>query len=95
MGVEEATKKAQAVLGDINSIENLIDEIAVSPSVHALCGEIQKIIDGEEPIKDLLAFVPMIARFAYDLIERDGKRGDEIEQIVKVIIGLFESKMAV
>lgn len=80
-------------VGNVSSIEELIDQIVDNKSVKELCEEVEKIIRGEEPVKELLAFVPVIARIAYGIIEKDGSRGAEIEQIFKVIIGLIESKM--
>ena len=79
---------------DIPSIENLIDQLSSNPDVQALIAEVEKVIKGEEPVKNLLGFIPMVTRIAYGLIEKDGTRGAEIEQIVKVIIGLLESKLA-
>lgn len=83
----------EVYVGDVSSIEQLIDQIVDNPEVKELCEEVEKIIRGEEPVKELLAFVPVIARMAYGIIEKDGTRGAEIEQILKVIIGLIESKM--
>lgn len=79
---------------DIGSLEKLIDDVSNNVDVAALSEEIKKIISGTEPINNLLAFVPMVARVAYGIVEKDGTRSAEIENIVKIIISLLQNKMA-
>lgn len=88
---ENAMEKIQM---DVDSLEKLIDTISENTDIKELCEEIAKIIGGKESSKNLLAFVPKLVRIAYQLVEKDGTRGDEIEKMVKVVIVLLESKMA-
>lgn len=64
---------------DFNELERLINNIASNPDVIKLMGEIEAIGEGKDSKAKLLAFLPIIAKIVYEIIDKDNLHGDEFE----------------
>ena len=77
---------------DYNALEKLIADVAANPEVTALSAEIEAILQGKDSKAKLLAFLPIIAKIIYSIVDKEGKDivyfqiGEELlELLVKTV----------
>lgn len=78
---------------EFNDLEALTKTVAGDPNVIALTLEIEAIIAGKEPRLKLLALLPIIAKIAYSIADKDGTKGAAVESIVEIMVNLLEKNI--
>lgn len=74
-------------------LETLIKDVGNNPEVTKLIGEIEAIVEGKDSTTKLLAFIPMLAKVLYSILDKDGKHESTFEMaesLINIILNMIE-----
>jgi len=80
---------------DFNELERLIDNVAANPEVMKLIREVEAIVDGKDSTTKLLAFLPIIAKILYEILDKDGTHEstfEMVESLIQIILGMVSKQ---
>jgi len=83
---------------DFNELERLIGNVAANPEVMKLIGEVEAIVEGKDSTTKLLAFLPIIAKILYEILDKDGKHEstfEMVETLIQIILGMVSKQKLV
>lgn len=73
-----------------DELEKLIDNVANNAEVVELSEEIHNIISGTDSRTKLLAFLPIMSKIIYEIIEKDDTQANSVENLCGIVVNLIQ-----